>query len=241
MREAWIVDAVRSPIGRHGGALSGVRPDDLAAVVLKSILDRTGVPASEVEDVYMGCANQSGEDNRNVARMALPGGISAGGGGMHGEPPLRIRVGSGRGRGPCHSGRRRGHLHRRGRGVDVPGALGNPEGGGSFPAREYYGIRHLVGVAVHKSPAGRNGSHRIHGGDGGKLGRKYGIRGAPEDRFAFASQKKAVGAIDAGSFRSQIEPVPNGRGSWRPTKALAATRLSKNWRSSNRLFGKRGP
>ncbi len=71
MREAWIVDAVRSPIGRHGGALSGVRPDDLAAVVLKSILDRTGVPASEVEDVYMGCANQSGEDNRNVARMAL--------------------------------------------------------------------------------------------------------------------------------------------------------------------------
>jgi 3-oxoadipyl-CoA thiolase len=69
--EAWIVGAVRTPIGRHGGALSPVRPDDLGATVLEALIERTGVPSSEVEDVYMGCANQAGEDNRNVARMSL--------------------------------------------------------------------------------------------------------------------------------------------------------------------------
>jgi acetyl-CoA acyltransferase len=70
-REAWIVGAIRTPIGRHGGALSAVRPDDLGAVVLEALIERTGVPPSEVEDVYLGCANQAGEDNRNVARMSL--------------------------------------------------------------------------------------------------------------------------------------------------------------------------
>jgi acetyl-CoA acyltransferase len=69
--EAWIVGAVRTPIGRHGGALSTIRPDDLGATVLEALMDSTGVPPSEVEDVYMGCANQAGEDNRNVARMSL--------------------------------------------------------------------------------------------------------------------------------------------------------------------------
>ena len=69
--EAWIVGAVRTPIGRHGGALSAVRPDDLGALALEALMQRTGVPPSEVEDVYMGCANQAGEDNRDVARMAL--------------------------------------------------------------------------------------------------------------------------------------------------------------------------
>jgi len=71
LREAWIVDAVRTPIGRYGGALAGVRPDDLAALVLRALVDRTGVDPAVVEDVILGCANQAGEDNRNVARMAL--------------------------------------------------------------------------------------------------------------------------------------------------------------------------
>ena len=69
--EAWIVGAVRTPIGRHGGALSAVRPDDLGATILQALMERSGVPPSEVEDVYFGCANQAGEDNRNVARMSL--------------------------------------------------------------------------------------------------------------------------------------------------------------------------
>ena len=69
-RDVFIIDAVRTPIGRVGGALAHVRPDDLGAVPLKAILQRTGVDARRVDDVIMGCANQAGEDNRNVARMS---------------------------------------------------------------------------------------------------------------------------------------------------------------------------
>jgi 3-oxoadipyl-CoA thiolase len=71
LRDAWIIDAVRTPIGRYGGALATARPDDLAALVLKAVVDRTGLDPAVVEDVILGCANQAGEDNRNVARMAL--------------------------------------------------------------------------------------------------------------------------------------------------------------------------
>jgi acetyl-CoA acyltransferase len=69
--EAWIVGAVRTPIGKRGGALSTVRPDDLGALVLGNLMEKTGVAPEEVEDVYMGCGNQAGEDNRDVARMSL--------------------------------------------------------------------------------------------------------------------------------------------------------------------------
>lgn len=67
---AVIVDAVRTPIGRHGGALATVRPDDLAALVISSIVERTGIDPALIDDVIFGCTNQAGEDNRNVARMA---------------------------------------------------------------------------------------------------------------------------------------------------------------------------
>lgn len=70
-REALIVGAVRTPVGRHGGVLSRVRPDDLGATVLQALVEQTEVPPSEVEDIYLGCANQAGEDNRDVARMSL--------------------------------------------------------------------------------------------------------------------------------------------------------------------------
>jgi 3-oxoadipyl-CoA thiolase len=70
MTEAVIVNAVRTPIGAHGGALKDVRPDDLAAIVIKEVLQRADVDPVLVEEVYFGCANQAGEDNRNVARMA---------------------------------------------------------------------------------------------------------------------------------------------------------------------------
>jgi 3-oxoadipyl-CoA thiolase len=69
--EAWIVGAVRTPIGRHGGVLSAVRPDDLGSYVLRALAERTGVDPGAVEDVIFGCANQAGEDNRDVARMCL--------------------------------------------------------------------------------------------------------------------------------------------------------------------------
>jgi 3-oxoadipyl-CoA thiolase len=66
-----VLSAVRTPIGRYGGALAGVRPDDLAATVIAEAVRRAGVSADAIEDVYFGCANQAGEDNRNVARMAV--------------------------------------------------------------------------------------------------------------------------------------------------------------------------
>ena len=69
--EAWIVGAVRTPVGRHGGALSSVRPDDLGSYALRALAERTGIDPAEVEDVVFGCANQAGEDNRDVARMCL--------------------------------------------------------------------------------------------------------------------------------------------------------------------------
>ena len=70
MPEAIIIDAVRTPIGNFRGSLASIRPDDLAAIALKAIVERTGIDPALVEEVYLGCANQAGEDNRNVARMA---------------------------------------------------------------------------------------------------------------------------------------------------------------------------
>ena len=69
MSPAVVLSAVRTPVGRYGGALAGVRPDDLAATVIAAAVERAGIPAGEIDDVYFGCANQAGEDNRNVARM----------------------------------------------------------------------------------------------------------------------------------------------------------------------------
>ncbi|MGI9112560.1 MAG: thiolase family protein [Gaiellaceae bacterium] len=70
MARAVVLSAVRTPVGRYGGGLAGVRADDLAAAAVRAAVERAGVDASGIEDVYLGCANQAGEDNRNVARMA---------------------------------------------------------------------------------------------------------------------------------------------------------------------------
>src|ERR687898_3099731 len=70
MPRAVVLSAVRTPVGRYGGALAGVRPDDLAATAIAAAVERAGVDPAEIEDVYLGCANQAGEDTRNVAGMA---------------------------------------------------------------------------------------------------------------------------------------------------------------------------
>ena len=72
MTQAVILSAVRTPVGRVNGALSGVRPDDLAARAISAAVERATVSPEDIEDVYFGAANQAGEDNRNVARMAAP-------------------------------------------------------------------------------------------------------------------------------------------------------------------------
>ena len=71
MTEAFITTALRTPVGKHGGALAGVRADDLAAVPIKAVVERSGIDPAAIDDVIFGCTNQAGEDNRNVARMAL--------------------------------------------------------------------------------------------------------------------------------------------------------------------------
>ncbi len=82
MNEVVIVTGVRTPIGRHAGALANVRPDDMGALVIRELVERTGIDPHEIEEVYFGCANQAGEDNRNVARMSallagLPDSVAA--------------------------------------------------------------------------------------------------------------------------------------------------------------------
>jgi 3-oxoadipyl-CoA thiolase len=69
--DAYITTALRTPVGKHGGSLASVRPDDLAAVPIKAVVERSGIDPATIDDVILGCANQAGEDNRNVARMAL--------------------------------------------------------------------------------------------------------------------------------------------------------------------------
>src|SRR2546426_3810184 len=71
VNEAYICAALRTPVGKHGGALAGVRADDLAAIPIKAVVERSGVDPLSIDDVILGCTNQAGEDNRNVARMAL--------------------------------------------------------------------------------------------------------------------------------------------------------------------------
>src|SRR2546421_5544289 len=93
MEDAVIISAVRTPIGRYAGSLKDVRPDDLATLVISEAVRRASIDSSSVEDVILGCANQAGEDNRNVARMALLlAGLPVEVAGPHVKPPFGARV-----------------------------------------------------------------------------------------------------------------------------------------------------
>src|SRR5215218_5200695 len=161
--EAWIVGAVRTPIGRHGGTLSAVRPDDLGAVVLEALADRTSVPSSEIEDVYFGCANQAGEDNRNVARMSL---LLAGFPEEVAGVTVNRLCGSGldavaqAARAVMGRGRR---LRRRRGGVDEPCPLGGPEAGARLFHWQHHYVRHHPGMAFGQPENGGDGPHRLPG------------------------------------------------------------------------------
>ena len=96
MRQPVIIDYVRTPFGRYAGALSTVRPDDLAATVVGEAVRRAGIDPAAVDEVLLGDTNQAGEDNRNVARMAsLLAGFPVEVPGGHGQPPVRLRAGGG--------------------------------------------------------------------------------------------------------------------------------------------------
>jgi acetyl-CoA acyltransferase len=208
--EAWIVGAVRSPIGRLGGALSGVRPDDLGAHVVRELIARTGVPAEEIEDVYFGCANQAGEDNRNVARMValladLPVTVPGAtvnrlcGSGLEavGAAARALMLGE-------------GSLYVAG-GVEsmsrAPWAVPKPSRGfATGPATMYdtsLGWRFVnprMEERGHTDTLGQTAENLAEVA-------AYGISRDAQDRFALHSHRKAVAAIDSGRFADELVAV----------------------------------
>ena len=223
--EAWIVGAVRTPIGKYGGALSPVRPDDLGALVLENLMERTGVPPEEVEDVYMGCGNQAGEDNRDVARMSL---LLAG---------FPVEVAGATVNRLCGSGLEAVASAARaimlgeadvyvGGGVEsmsrAPWAMSKPErafprGGVTMqdtslgwrfvnPKMEEMGHTDSLGETaenlVDERYAAASEEERPEG-----LADDYDISRETQDRFALRSHQKAVRAIDEKRMREEIVPV----------------------------------
>ena len=207
MKEVFVVDAVRTPMGRFGGALATVRPDDLAAHVIAALVDRNSVPADQVDDVMWGAANQAGEDNRNVARMAL---LLAG---LPVEVPgatVNRLCGSGLEAVNCAYREIRseeGELLIAGGSESMtraPFVMAKAEQAYSRSAELYdttIGWRFV-------NPKMREmyGSHPM--GEAAEInGRDYGISREAQDQFALESHRRAVAARDEGRFKDEIVPI----------------------------------
>jgi 3-oxoadipyl-CoA thiolase len=208
LREAWVVEAVRTPIGRYGGALASVRPDDLAAAVVRAVVDRSGIDASSVEDVILGCANQAGEDNRNVARMAvLLAGLPVEVGG------LTVNRLCGSGLQAINSG---AHAIAVGDGdvfigggvesmTRAPYVMAKPEMAWDRGPRELQdttlGWRFLNPKLAEQHYPYSMGETAENVAERWEVGRDL------QDAFALASQEKAIAAIESGRFDDQIVPI----------------------------------
>ena len=208
IREAWIVDAVRTPIGRYGGALAAVRPDDLAAAVLRAVVDRTGLDPALVEDVILGCANQAGEDNRDVARMALllagfpveVGGLTVNrlcGSGLQAinSAAHAIEVGDG----DVFIGGGVESMTR------APYVMAKPDGAWDRGPREMHDTT-LGWRFVNPKLAALHHPYSM-GETAENVAERWGVSRERQDQFALESQLKAVAAIDSGRFDDQIVPV----------------------------------
>ena len=208
MPEPWIVDAVRTPIGRVGGRLAGVRPDDLAAVPLRAVLARSGVPAKEVEDVLLGCANQGGEDSRNVARMAAllagyPEEVPAAtvnrlcGSGLEAVVQAARAIATGESdlvvAGGVESMSR------------APLAMARPER--AFPRGNATLYDTALGWRWTNPRLEALGHTDSLGQTAENLAAAGGIGREAQDRFALESHRKAVAAQDAGAFAAELVPV----------------------------------
>jgi 3-oxoadipyl-CoA thiolase len=210
MSEAVIVSAVRTPIGALGGALAPVRPDDLAALVIAEAVQRAAIDPSEVEEVYFGCANQAGEDNRNVARMAallagLPVDVAAvtfnrlcaSGLAAVNAAARAIKVGEGEVfvAGGVESMSRAPYAVPK---AEQPFAFGNLTAwdtalGWRFPnprMKEKYGTESMGETAENIYEMSRS------------------ISRAEQDAFSVESHRRAIAAIDSGRFAEEIIPVP---------------------------------
>ena len=208
LREAWIVEAVRTPIGRYGGALASIRPDDLAAATLRAVVDRAGVDPGLIEDVILGCANQAGEDNRDVARMAL---LLAG---------FPVEVGGLTVNRLCGSGLQA--INSAAHAIAVGDGDLFIGGGVESMSRAPYvqlkaeaaydrGPREMADTTlgwrfVNSRLADRHYPYSM-GETAENVAERWGVSRVRQDAFAMESQQRAVAAIDAGRFDDQIVPI----------------------------------
>ena len=215
MREVVIIDGVRTPIGGYGGALSGVRPDDLLALTYEALVSRTGVDPESLDDVYAGCSNQAGEDNRNVARMAtlLAGFPSS----VPGVTVNRL----------CSSALESVNLAAKtiiagegdiciGSGVEsmsrAPWSVPKPERTPSTKPPVMYDT--TVGWRYNNPKMDARYPIISMGQTAEALAADMNISRGDQDAFALESQRRAVSAINAGRFNAEIVPVevPRRRG-----------------------------
>jgi 3-oxoadipyl-CoA thiolase len=206
--EALIIDAVRTPMGAYRGALSGIRPDDLAAHVVAAAVERTGLDPSLIDDVYMGAANQAGEDNRDVARMAallaglpvdVPGvtvnRLCASGLEAVNQASRALRLGEGK-------------LYLAG-GVEsmsrAPWVMPKPEDG--LPRGEQTLYDTTLGWRMVNPRMGERYSTESMGETGENVAKRYGVSREEQDRFALQSHRRAVAAQREGRFAEQIVPI----------------------------------
>jgi 3-oxoadipyl-CoA thiolase len=207
MTEAFILDAVRTPVGRYGGSLASVRPDDLAAHVIRALVRRTGIDPARVDDVIFGCANQAGEDNRNVARMA---GLLAG---------LPVTVAGQTVNRLCGSGlqavRSAAHAIRADEGeLFIAGGVESMSRAPWVmlkPAEAFArGVPEMADSLLGwrfvnpKFPK----EYTVSLGETAEIiAAEFGVSRADQDAFALASQQRAAAAIAAGHFAGEIAPV----------------------------------
>src|SRR3954452_14373702 len=217
VREAWIVEAVRTPVGRYGGALASVRPDDLAALTIRAVVDRAGVDPALIEDVILGCANQAGEDNRSVARMAaLLAGLPVE---VAGQTVNRL----------CGSGLQAinsaaqaiwgddGDVFVAG-GVEsmtrAPYVMLKPETGFERGPREL--VDTTLGWRFVNSRLAAMHHPYSMGETAENVAERWEVGRDLQDAFAAESQRRAVAAIEAGRFDTQVVPVPIPSGKGEP-------------------------
>ncbi len=206
MPEAVIVDAIRTPIGNLGGALSSVRPDDLAALVFKALMERNNLDPALIEEVYLGCANQAGEDNRDIARMSSL---------LAGLPVSIPAVTFNR---LCASGLTA--VNTAARSIRAGDGEVFVAGGVESMSRAPYALpkpEHLAGnlTAYDTTLGWRFVNPRMEAKYGTdplgitaeNIAEMTGITREAQDEFALASNQRAIAAIDSGKFAEEILPV----------------------------------
>jgi 3-oxoadipyl-CoA thiolase len=215
MEDAVILSAVRTPIGRYAGVLKDIRPDDLGALVLAEALRRAGVAGEDIEDVVMGCANQAGEDNRNVARMSLllaglPTSVAGQtvnrlcGSGLQAINTAAHAIQAGEGEVYLAGG-----VESMTRAPYVLGKSAAPFARGEMKLQDttlgWRFINPKLSEMHHPYSMGETAEN---------VAEKYHISRADQDAFAAESHRRAIAAIDAGRFRDEIVPVevPAGKG-----------------------------